>query len=142
MSSEASTIGSRSLSPASRRTKARLQTRKIEAMENRAKWRKEEEYHKSKMEQIEDYYKKIYMRDNYSMAYSICLERPKELYFDERFWTSKDISVFFDDLCYCDNHAYELSTYKLYKSRGIKSFTSAKKRVDKWIKTNNISFPE
>jgi hypothetical protein len=86
------------------------------------------------MTEITEQIKKTYMKATYSCSYDIAKTRPNELYFDERFWTTKDISVFFDDLCYCDYPVYETVVHRLAESRGMKTQASVVKRIQRWIK--------
>jgi hypothetical protein len=79
-----------------------------------------------------------YMRDTYSMMYQMAINdatnKTKTLYFDTRFWSSKDISVFFDDLQVCDNHTFCVIVNNL-RNRKAK-FSAVEKRIKEWKDIN------
>lgn len=65
------------------------------------------------------------------MSYSIAKERPHQLYFDERNWTTADIRIFFEDLKYADYATWERTTHKLTGS--FRTNVKAEKRYKLWL---------
>jgi hypothetical protein len=79
-----------------------------------------------------------YMRSEYSVSYQMAINdaknKTKNLYFDTRYWSSKDISVFFDDLQVCDNHTFCMIVNNL-RNRKAK-FSAVEKRIKEWKAEN------
>jgi len=89
--------------------------------------------------------KKKWLENEYSIFYSIACRDAEEsekqgkivrkyLYFDPRAWTTKDIRIFFEDLCFADQKVWYLTVLKL--SHHNKARASAEKRYKKWL--NNL----
>ncbi len=75
---------------------------------------------------------KAYMKAIWGYTYVVACERPKQLYFDERYWTPKDIRDFFTDLQVCDNTTWE----KCHRRVSVKAkFALVEKRIKKWLST-------
>lgn len=76
-----------------------------------------------------------YLKDNYPMSYSTAKENPKALYFDERYWSPKDIKIFFEDLQVCDVHTWERNHFKLTKQA---RYSAVNKRIKLWLKNQSV----
>lgn len=86
-----------------------------------------------------------WIRSNYCMAYSKCLDYAKTLdpdkryiWFDPRYWDEKQITEFFDDLHYADPHTYECVRIRLpdmiHNRRAEKRYKEWKKYEEAWLK--------
>jgi len=85
--------------------------------------------------------KKKWLEHEYCMMYSIACRDAEEsrkqkkmirtLYFDTRYWTTKDILIFFEDLCFADHEVWAMVVKKL--SHHAKARVAAEKRYKKWL---------
>ena len=80
----------------------------------------------------------VWLNEMYPMSYNQARSKPtkltnRQLFFDERCWTDKDIRVFFEDLAYGDIQTYELNRNKLTRV----NLNSAEKRFMAWQKSNH-----
>lgn len=87
---------------------------------------------------------KLWLKEKYPMTYASALEKAnpeeknKTIFFDERYYSSNDISNFFKDLQYADNNCWEAIVHSLGKSKYGKSLTSFRKQekeFKEWLKT-------
>ena len=87
---------------------------------------------------MNDQIKKKYMNCVYNMSYGSALydaeHKTQTLYFDVRYWTTKDIKEFFEDLCYCDNRTWECIVFNLSKHNKP---AATEKRIKKWMQEND-----
>lgn len=82
------------------------------------------------------------MKEKYPVQYDRAIEASKkknledrEIQFDERSYTSKDISEFFKDLMFADSKIYELVAHKLQSKKGsLQSFKKQEKEFKEWKK--------
>ena len=78
---------------------------------------------------------KEWLKYNYPMAYAnacddaLRLKGNRKLYFDERFWTRKNIQEFFEDLNFGDYEVWERIAFNLSPSHKV---NKAKKRFEAW----------
>jgi hypothetical protein len=76
--------------------------------------------------------KKQWLKSKYYL-YTVCVEAPERLYFDDRYWTKQDIREFFEDLCFGDNDTYERVAFKLSAKPN-----AARKRFNKWCNDEKL----
>jgi hypothetical protein len=82
------------------------------------------------------------MKEKYPVQYERAIDASKkknlddrEIQFDERSYSSKDISEFFKDLMFADLRIYELVVHKLAnKKGGLPSFNKQAKEFKVWKK--------
>jgi hypothetical protein len=85
----------------------------------------------NKMSELEN--KEAYIKSEYGYMYSSAVRKSTEenriLHFDTRYWTTKDIKEFFEDLQFVNPHVYECVKIKLSKTCHN---MAAEKRYKKW----------
>jgi hypothetical protein len=88
--------------------------------------------------------KQLWLKEKYPMSYTSALEKSnpdvkdKTIFFDERYYSSKDISTFFQDLQYADNNCWEAIIHYLPKAtygKSLKSFKKQENEYKEWLKT-------
>jgi len=81
-----------------------------------------------------DSLKILWLKDTYPCSYYLSKEARTRIQFDTRYWSSKDIKIFFDDLSYGDNRTYELCIFKT----GKRSLAASEKRYKKWLEVQPL----
>ena len=78
------------------------------------------------------------MKEKYPVQYERAIEASKkkeledrEIFFDERSYTSKDISEFFKDLMYADQRIFELVVHNLPRQKSFGSSHISTRRQEK-----------
>ena len=78
---------------------------------------------------------KVWMKSEYGLAYERAIDAStkenREIWFDPRYWTTMQITAFFEDLALANNSVWELTVRKL--TNVIKSEQRAQKRYKAWL---------